>query len=81
MACTHLGPIELMELAEKHLRENAVGDDRWNGLRFAYVENVDQPKIRSVYTEIERRGDQWIVTAIDRRPDPAPESDTGLKML
>jgi hypothetical protein len=71
MACEHKGPLELMEMAEEHLRDTP--REEWRGRRFRWTENVDGGTWASVIVEVERRDDQWIVTRIDRNPERAAE--------
>ena len=79
MPCEHNGPPELIEMAEKHLAE--VPRDRWPGLRFRWSENVTGGMWAAVVLEIERRGDQWIVTRLDRSPTALDEADLGFRQL
>ena len=79
MPCDHRGGPEVIEMAEKHLREQGLPSDRWSGLRFRWSENLDGGMWASVVLEIERRGDQWIVTRLDRNREPVAE--TGFRAL
>ncbi len=79
MPCDHVGGPELIEMAEEYLRESGVPDTRWPGLRFRWSENLTESMWASVVLEIERRGEQWIVTRLDRNPDPVAE--TGFQPL
>jgi hypothetical protein len=78
MACNHLGPIDIMPLAEARLRELGVVERDWNGELFGFGENVTGSQWVSVYTEIERRGESWVVTRIDRRPTLLSAEEEGL---
>jgi hypothetical protein len=66
MPCDHIGGPELIEMAESHLRETHVPESEWPGRRFRWSENLDDSMWASVILEIERRGEQWIVTRLDR---------------
>ena len=79
MACDHVGGPELIEMAEQHLRSSGVPAAAWKGSKFRYTQNLDDSMWASVCVEIERHGDQWIVTRVDRSKEPAPE--TGFKEL
>jgi len=79
MPCDHTGGPELIEMAEKHLRERSVPDEQWPGLRFRWGENLTDSMWASVVVEIERRGEQWIVTRLDRNREPIEE--TGFRAL
>ncbi|HEX2060478.1 MAG TPA: hypothetical protein VHK90_07030 [Thermoanaerobaculia bacterium] len=79
MACDHKGGPELIEMAEEHLRAKGVPETRWPGLRFRWSENLDGGMWASVIVEIERRGEQWIVTRLDRKQEPLAE--TGFQPL
>lgn len=78
MPCDHLGPIDLMQIAEEYLRANGIEELDWRGRTFGYGENLADGMWASVWTEIERRGDEWIVTRIDRNREPLPDSRIGL---
>jgi hypothetical protein len=78
MPCEHLGPIDLMELAETFLLHRNIPESDWPGKVFGYGENLGEGMWASVWTEIERRGAEWIVTRIDRSPEALPDSRLGL---
>ena len=79
MPCDHIGGPELIEMAEQHLRERGVSTAEWPGLRFRWSENLTGGMWASVVLEIERRGEQWIVTRLDRNREPV--DDTGFAAL
>ena len=81
MPCDHVGGPELIEMAEEHLRKQQLPEKAWTGLRFRYTDNVTDGMWASVITEIERRGDEWVVTRLDRRREPAAAEETGFKRL
>lgn len=81
MPCDHIGGPELIQMAEEHLRERGVPDNAWPGLKFRYTENLTDGMWASVVTEIERRGNEWVVTRLDRRREAAAEPDTGFRAL
>ncbi len=73
MPCEHLGPPELMEMAERYLNDAHIDPTQWPGRTFRWSENVEGGMWASVTLEIERRGDGWIVTRIDRSAEKADE--------
>jgi len=77
--CDHAGGPELIEMAERHLRETNVAEGQWPGLRFRWSENLTDSMWASVVVEIERRGEQWIVTRLDRNAEAVAE--TGFRPL
>ena len=77
MACDHKGGPELIEMAETHLRSHSLSPEP--GMKFRWSENVVGGMWASVIVEIERRGEQWIVTRLDRRAEPVTE--TGFQPL
>ena len=79
MPCDHKGGPELIEMAEEHLHTRGVPLSDWTGLRFRWSENLEDAMWASVTVEIERRGDQWIVTRLDRSGEPLAE--TGFRAL
>jgi hypothetical protein len=79
MACDHIGPNELIEMAETHLRERDVAPA--NGMRFRWSENPVDGMWASIVTEIERREDQWMVTRLDRNREALPDGETGFRPL
>ncbi|HET7434920.1 MAG TPA: hypothetical protein VFN10_09445 [Thermoanaerobaculia bacterium] len=74
MGCDHKGGPELIEMAEAHLRAAGTGESEWPGRKFRWSENLDAGMWASVIVEVERRGDQWIVTRLDRRKEPVEET-------
>ena len=81
MACEHVGGPELIEMAEEYLGRDGVPPNAWRGVKFRYTENVPDGVWASVVVEIERRGDEWIVTRLDRSRETAPDSETGFRKL
>lgn len=80
MSCNHKGGPELIEMAEAYLAEQNVPEHEWPGLKFRWAENVDG-MWASVIVEVERRGEQWMVTRLDRRKEPLDSGDTGFRPL
>jgi hypothetical protein len=72
MACDHKGGPEVIEMAEAHLRTLGVAPTP--GVKFRWSENLDGGMWASVIVEIERRGEEWIVTRLDRRSEPVAET-------
>ena len=81
MPCEHVGGPELIEMAEQYLRERRLPESAWRGSKFRYIENLTEGMWSSVHLEIERRGDQWVVTRLDRSRDAAPAAETGFRAL
>jgi len=79
MPCDHIGPAELIEMAETSLRERALAPA--HGMRFRWSENPVDGMWGSIVTEIERREDQWIVTRLDRNREALPDGETGFRAL
>ena len=77
MPCDHLGPAEVIALAEEDLakRKIPVRDQ----LRYRHAENTPDGMWASVVIEIERRDGKWIVTKLDRNKEQVAE--TGLREL
>lgn len=61
-------------MAEEHLRERGVAEPDWNMRRFRFSENLSEGMWASVITEVERRGERWVVTRLDRNPEPLDET-------
>jgi hypothetical protein len=74
MACDHKGGPELIEMAEDDLRARGMLPEQWPGLRFRWSENLTDSMWASVIVEVERRGEQWVVTRLDRRKEPVEET-------
>ena len=79
MPCDHMGPAKVIEMAEADLRER--GASPAEGMRFRWSENPIDGMWASIVTEIERRGEQWIVTRLDRNRLPLPDHETGFRAL
>lgn len=73
MPCEHVGGPELIEMAERHLRDAGIDESQWPGRRFRWSENVEGGMWASVILEIERREDGWAVTRIDRSRERVEE--------
>ena len=72
MACDHKGGPELIEMAETFLRDSNTAPAP--GMKFRWSENLEGGMWASVIVEIERRGEQWAVTRIDRRAEKVAET-------
>ena len=81
MPCEHVGPAELIVMAEEHLRAEGVDEARWPGATFRWSENVTGGTWASVILEVERRGEQWIVTRLERSAEPLVENETGFRVV
>ena len=68
-------------MAERHLRAEGVPIDRWSGLRFRWAQNLTDSMWASVIVEVERRGDQWVVTRLDRNRDAIAAAETGFRSV
>jgi len=79
--CAHSDPPDVFLRAEEWLTSRGVPKDSWPGMRFRHGENTPGGRWESVVIEIERRGDEWWVTEIDRRGEALPESALGLSQL
>lgn len=66
-------------MAETDLRERGVPPA--NGMRFRWSENPADGMWASVVTEIEWRGEQWVVTRLDRNRESIPDDETGFRAL
>jgi hypothetical protein len=81
MPCEHVGPPELIEMAEHYLRDAHIEETQWPGRKFRWSENVEGGTWASVTLEVERRGDQWTVTRLDRSAGRVAEEELGLRAL
>lgn len=79
MPCDHIGGPELIDMAEQYLRDRDIPPADWPGLAFRWSENPDQGMWASIVVEVERRGEQWIVTRLDRNKEKVEE--TGFRPL
>lgn len=68
-------------MAEAWLREHGVPPEEWSGTCVRHGENTPNGMWGSVVVELERRGDQWIVTALDRSRAPLDSDECGLRVL
>lgn len=66
-------------MAETHLRER--GASPADGMRFRWSENPPDGMWASIVTEVERRGEEWIVTRLDRNREAVPDGETGFRAL
>ena len=77
MPCDHLGPAEVIALAEEDLAKR--GEIVRDALQYRHAENTPDGMWASVVIEIERRNGQWVVTRLDRNKETVAE--TGLRQL
>lgn len=78
--CAHLGPPEIIAMAESWLRDEGIGTERWDGVKIRHAENTPGAMWESVVIDVERRGSEWIVTRLDRNRE-AFDGSTGLTVL
>lgn len=78
MACDHVGPREIIEMAEERLRTD--GREACDGMRFRWSENHEGFFVAAV-TEIERRSGQWVVARLDRLKEPLHAGELGLREI
>ena len=78
MSCDHKGPQDVIADAEAFLASS--GSAPADGMKFRWAENHGG-YFASAITEIERRGEAWVVTRLDRSREPLPESDCGLMRI
>lgn len=81
MACDHKGGPELIEMAEEQLRTEGLPLAEWPGLRFRWAENLTDSMWASVIVEIERRGEQWVITRLDRNRETVATDALGFRRL
>jgi hypothetical protein len=81
MPCEHVGPVELIEMAEEHLRQAGVETSLWPGSHFRWSEDVTGGTWASVILEVERRGEDWIVTRLERSREPLSGDEAGFQVL
>ena len=81
MSCDHLQPQDVMAQAETWLQQHGIGRDRWAGARVRHGENTPEGMWASIVMELERRGDEWIVTRLDRNREPLAEHECGLQVV
>jgi hypothetical protein len=81
MPCDHMQPQDVMAKAEEWLGERRIERERWSGARVRHGENTPGGMWASVVMELERRGDEWIVTRLDRNREPLADSECGLEVV
>jgi len=79
--CAHSDPPEVFERAEAWLERRGVPRERWPGMQIRHGENTPGGRWESVVIDIERRGEEWWVTNIDRRGEPLADDVVGLSVL
>ncbi|HUP45753.1 MAG TPA: hypothetical protein VM779_09600 [Thermoanaerobaculia bacterium] len=78
--CAHTDPPDVMRKAETWLREQGLSDQSWPGVVVRHAENTPGAMWESIVIEIERRGEGWVVTKLDRRKLPLDEPE-GLSLV
>jgi hypothetical protein len=77
-ACTHFQPADLIALAEAHLHACGVAESEWEGKRFRWAGPIDSPPFTGLVMECKRKGDNWVLTKLDRRKDGVDGEVLGL---
>ncbi len=81
MPCDHLGPHQIIEMTEAALQARGLTAERWHGVTARHGENLPAGALwASVTVEIERRGEEWIVTRLDRSPNLLAPELIGLEL-
>lgn len=57
-------------MAEAWLRDRDIPQESWRGTHVHHGENTPGGLWASVVVELERRGEEWIVTRLDRNREP-----------
>ena len=81
MPCDHLGPAEVIEMAENDLRARGIAGAEWAGVTYRHAENTPGGMWASVVIEVERRDGEWVVTRLDRNRDALAREQTGLSRI
>jgi len=79
--CAHADPPEVFERAEAWLAARGIPREQWPGMRIRHGENTPGGRWESVVIDIERRGDEWWVTDIDRRDAALADDALGLSTI
>ena len=79
MACDHKQPEDIIEMAESWLRCHKRTPEP--GMRVYHGENTPGGMWGSVVMELERQGEQWMVTRLDRNREPLPADQLGLEVV
>jgi hypothetical protein len=79
--CAHSDPPEVFQRAEEWLAARGVPQASWPGMRIRHGENTPGGRWESVVIDIERRGEEWWVTNIDRREAALAEGELGLSTI
>jgi hypothetical protein len=79
--CAHSDPPDIFKRAEEWLHTRGVPQEQWPGMRIRHAENTPGGRWESVVIDIERRGEEWWVTEIDRRADALPDEALGLSNI
>lgn len=79
-ACDHTQPAEVARLGEEFLRAKGVPEEAWSGCRFGFGGSGGSGPFKSVYTEVERRGPQWVAVKLDRLRTDLPPDRSGFRV-
>jgi hypothetical protein len=79
--CTHFQPADLIELAEKHLREAGVAEAAWEGRKFHWAGPIDSPPFTGLVLGCKRKDGNWVLTKLDRRKDGVTAEETGFREI
>ena len=72
MPCDHIGPADVVEFAERTLRERGVPPEEWEGTRATWS-GVAESGL-AIHIEVTRDADDWCVTRLDRSRETISEA-------
>jgi hypothetical protein len=79
--CLHFQPADLIDLAERRLRETGVPEPEWEGRRFHWAGPIESPPFTGLVLQCKRKEGQWVLTKLDRRKDGVTAEETGFREI
>jgi len=79
MPCDHIGPADVVEYAETHLRERGLPPEEWEGTRAEWG-GVAESGL-TIHIEVTRDHDDWRVTRLDRNREPLAADEVGFRVF
>ena len=77
--CMHFQPADLIEMAEKHLREAGISEPDWEGRKFHWAGPIESPPFTGLVLECKRKEGGWVLTKLDRRKNGVTAEETGFR--
>lgn len=79
--CPHTSGRDVIEMAEKELKNKGIEETFWEGYRGVFLENLPDYMWKSIKIVIQRENNAWVTKEIDRRENLSPKEEEGFQLI